>query len=100
MNLNSPFATPEQRHVQFMNSPVALAHKAIRDEIVSELHLDFERRENGVHAVCTLCRRSIAPLTDIHSNHEVGYVYTLENLATLFMAHFMQRHYDQEGRRG
>lgn len=96
---NPVHVTPEQRHARFANSPIALAHKQIRDEIISELHLDFERRENGVHAVCMLCRASVAPLTDTRSEHEVGYVYTLDALATLYMAHFMQRHYDQEGRK-
>lgn len=105
------------RYERFLNSPVAKAHMKIREEIVSELHLDFERRESGMngmhggmHAVCSMCRGSIAQLTQeepstldensVRVDHETGYTYTLETLATLFMAHFMQRHYEQEGRRG
>lgn len=94
---------------RFENSTVAQEHKKIRDEIVKELHLDFERRENGTHAVCLLCRGSVAQLTQVTSYadstrdagvefHEHGYVFTLDGLASLFMTHFMQKHYEQEGR--
>jgi hypothetical protein len=85
---------------RFLNSPTTEAHAEIRKEIVAELHLDFETRENGVHAVCMLCRGSVAQLTAKKEEHEAGYVFTLDQLASLFMAHFMNRHYEQEGRRG
>lgn len=88
----------EARYNRFINSPVAVAHKQIRDEVVSELHLEFEPRNNGLHAVCVMCRGSVAQLTDKKHGVEKGYVYTLDSLESLFMAHFMQRHYDQEGR--
>lgn len=88
------------RYQRFLNSPVAEAHKAIREEIIAELHLDFEPRHNGLHAVCSMCRGSVVQLTDKKHGVEKGYVYTLETMATLFMAHFMGRHYEQEGRKG
>lgn len=86
-------------YARFVNSPVAKAHTAIRDEVISELHLDFERRPNGMHAVCCMCRGSIVQLTQQERDgHETGYTYTLDAMGSLFMAHFMQRHYEQEGR--
>lgn len=83
---------------KFLNSPVVDMHAQVRKEVVAELHLDFETRENGVHAVCMLCRGSVAQLTQRREEHEAGYVHTLDHLASLFMSHFMQRHYEQEGR--
>jgi len=110
---NPVHATPEQRHALFAKSPIATAHQEIRDEVVSELHLEFEHRAStngagkgaGLHAVCAMCKFSVAQLTDIHPVqgdhvlHEISFSYTLDTLATLYMAHFMQRHYDQEGRK-
>lgn len=88
------------RYQRFLNSPVAQEHKAIREEIISELHLEFEQRENGMHAVCAMCRGSVSQLTQKSGDHETSYALTLENMATLFMVHYMNRHYTQEGRRG
>lgn len=94
------------RHDAFLNSPVAQEHNRIRDEIITELHLEFETRErstddglqNEVHAVCAMCRRSVAPLLERHDVHELSKAYTLDALATLYMHHFMHMHYEQEGR--
>lgn len=88
------------RYQRFLNSPVAIEHEKIRDEIIAEMHLEFERRENGMHSVCAMCRRSVAQLTQQNGDHEASYAFTLENLATLYMTHFMNMHYEQEGRRG
>lgn len=96
------------RHDTFLNSPMAQEHNRIRDEIITELHLEFETRhrivsspdvtQEEIHAVCAMCRRSIAPLMERHTGHETSKAYTLDALATLYMHHFMHMHYEQEGR--
>lgn len=82
--------TPEDRHARFVTSNTATAHAALKSKVDEGLRLAFRMRSDGMHAVCTICERSIAKLTQWRGDDvQTGFTYTLSELSTLLFAHYM-----------